>query len=281
MDRKDHPRSRGVYTSATICPRRPEGSSPLARGLLILRLPTGSLSRIIPARAGFTAVRLVQGKARTDHPRSRGVYGHVPRVPGDEVGSSPLARGLQSSSGPVYRPIGIIPARAGFTCYGGRDSPSRKDHPRSRGVYVLGRLRRRKVGGSSPLARGLLDAVDAVLPGPGIIPARAGFTRRQGSQGPERPDHPRSRGVYRIRGNEDDVVLGSSPLARGLQPTAPGGGLSPGIIPARAGFTAGHARRRLRPEDHPRSRGVYRKAAGTYQATAGSSPLARGLRRRG
>ena len=53
---RDHPRSRGVYTVTA----RPEsnflGSSPLARGLHILHGARISATRIIPARAGFTAV---------------------------------------------------------------------------------------------------------------------------------------------------------------------------------------------------------------------------------
>ena len=54
------------------------------------------------------------------------------------------------------------------------------------------------------------------------------------------------------------MVMGSSPLARGLPVEELEGGTRFGIIPARAGFTV----RRPPPEqmvrDHPRSRGVYR-----------------------
>ena len=51
----DHPRSRGVYRShkRSICP--PAGSSPLARGLLVMEIALDSMRRIIPARAGFTS----------------------------------------------------------------------------------------------------------------------------------------------------------------------------------------------------------------------------------
>ena len=54
-----------------------------------------------------------------------------------------------------------------------------------------------------------------------------------------------------------------------------------GIIPARAGFTDGWRGAGPRPEDHPRSRGVY--CAGDVRACqrAGSSPLARGLPQQG
>ena len=52
-------------------------------------------TRIIPARAGFTAFPLVSRGFSRDHPRSRGVYGAVLGLAGDRLGSSPLARGLR------------------------------------------------------------------------------------------------------------------------------------------------------------------------------------------
>ena len=50
----DHPRSRGVYSAFHTINRKEKGSSPLARGLLILRSHNNRGRRIIPARAGFT-----------------------------------------------------------------------------------------------------------------------------------------------------------------------------------------------------------------------------------
>ena len=70
---------------------------------------------------------------------------------------------------------------------------------------------------------------------------------------------------------------GSSPLARGLRILLEGTRRSVGIIPARAGFTAGPARRSLYQADHPRSRGVYVLVSVRGAARQGSSPLARGL----
>ena len=71
----DHPRSRGVYS--------------VSIGWLMSHLP--------------------------DHPRSRGVY--IRRVDRDaeQLGSSPLARGLLPVGVPDADRLGIIPARAGFT----------------------------------------------------------------------------------------------------------------------------------------------------------------------
>ena len=90
----DHPRSRGVYADAQRDGRGRPGSSPLARGLHDRVAFRSARARIIPARAGFTAVDPVAVFNSGDHPRSRGVY----RLPIDFLcmthGSSPLARGL-------------------------------------------------------------------------------------------------------------------------------------------------------------------------------------------
>ena len=51
-------------------------------------------SRIIPARAGFTAGTPHEGSVPQDHPRSRGVYVVLMGAGAALAGSSPLARGL-------------------------------------------------------------------------------------------------------------------------------------------------------------------------------------------
>ena len=193
------------------------------------------------------------------------------------MGSSPLARGLRNEGGGRGIQSRIIPARAGFTTgqdwlhfYG-------KDHPRSRGVYRGDPSGVRGPTGSSPLARGLRACVLACMRVVGIIPARAGFTRRALRRIRTDRDHPRSRGVYTSRSRTLPRTAGSSPLARGLL-----GGRLPlvaveGIIPARAGFTATACRRRAAAADHPRSRGVYHRPRRSPPVTGGSSPLARGL----
>ena len=133
-----------------------------------------------------------------------------------------------------------------------------EDHPRSRGVYWPLRWECPGANGSSPLARGLLDAGRAPVGRPGIIPARAGFTPGLRVGGRRVRDHPRSRGVYLHRARGPVVGHGSSPLARGLRTAQAARAPGPGIIPARAGFTALCVR-------GPRPPGE------------GSSPLARGL----
>ena len=131
------------------------GSSPLARGLLGQGTDAAEEVGIIPARAGFTHPSRARSSPRTDHPRSRGVYGGVNLKTIETDGSSPLARGLQGPSRHPSRRGGIIPARAGFTPIVNLCWSSAADHPRSRGVYLWpGRTGQRRPG-SSPLARGL------------------------------------------------------------------------------------------------------------------------------
>ena len=193
---RDHPRSRGVYSIIVRAPYHPDGSSPLARGLRARRGLGARRRGIIPARAGFTSRATPLRSARSDHPRSRGVYFCVSFWAGGEGGSSPLARGLpEAGTGPARAP-GIIPARAGFTVGAGPRRPGRRDHPRSRGVYCVCGREFTGWRGSSPLARGLHHAVHVSDDDQGIIPARAGFTRASTRRCRTRGDHPRSRGVY-------------------------------------------------------------------------------------
>ena len=132
---QDHPRSRGVYSRGqgrrSACP----GSSPLARGLLEPARRRHPRRGIIPARAGFTSPTTARSLLAGDHPRSRGVYLEAMVRAGVLPGSSPLARGLQPPGRGFGAAQGIIPARAGFTSATCGSPRTRRDHPRSRGVY--------------------------------------------------------------------------------------------------------------------------------------------------
>ena len=113
-----------------------------------------------------------------------------------------------------------------------------------------------------------------------FIPARAGNTRgRRGSRAPTAV-HPRSRGEHSIRRQRSSAGAGSSPLARGTPSIwwTLGGVLR--FIPARAGNTCRTWRRTLPASVHPRSRGEHRLLVDSIDSSAGSSPLARGTRRR-
>ena len=212
-----NPRSRGVYRVAYDPDAEALGSSALARGLRGLPLQPGPQDRIIPARAGFTDQCGARLLLPRDHPRSRGVY--APRVAAlhRHQGSSPLARGLRDVGDDRWGAAGIIPARAGFTIP-------------NVGASTI-------IPGSSPLARGLREmTVRSVM---------------------SRMDHPRSRGVYDPPFAVSPARRGSSPLARGLRSAPEHRKAFPGIIPARAGFTA--------------------TLCTDLRSKRGSSPLARGL----
>ena len=255
---RDHPRSRGVYVTEVIHERSPLGSSPLARGLRTTETGLVLMRRIIPARAGFT-----------ENPMD---------TTDIAAGSSPLARGLPPR--PAVWPVRlrIIPARAGFTARHTKTQGRQPDHPRSRGVYAYGDGEFGRGQGSSPLARGLPHWGRSEWAGPWIIPARAGFTRIQWTPPTSPPDHPRSRGVYRLAQLSGRCASGSSPLARGLQDHRGIGHYVHGIIPARAGFTHFTSNGKGVYTDHPRSRGVYLPEGTPMSTCPGSSPLARGLR---
>ena len=151
-----------------------------------------------------------------DHPRSRGVYACITHPMVVHPGSSPLARGLRERI-QLSRPRGrIIPARAGFTAPPPTINITNQDHPRSRGVYVVGRRGKGNDHGSSPLARGLPRSPAPPGPSRRIIPARAGFTLLGTGSSCPGSDHPRSRGVYLAVEKYLRPSSGSSPLARGL-----------------------------------------------------------------
>ena len=232
--------ARAGFTRHRLRPRRQgAGSSPLARGLRPHLPVEHQRERIIPARAGFTVGGRFALVCRGDHPRSRGVYAEAEASESSASGSSPLARGLLIGALRAALAGGIIPARAGFTLRRGRltrprpDHPRSRgvyhtcfraractaDHPRSRGVYAPARVVGMPRAGSSPLARGLLESLPEQTRKEGIIPARAGFTMCGSAATAPPPDHPRSRGVYPPNRGEDKWTAGSSPLARGLQPS--------------------------------------------------------------
>ena len=172
------------------------GSSPLARGLRLTSRGTWVPDGIIPARAGFTWTAGRSRQVRWDHPRSRGVYETSNRGRSSPEGSSPLARGLPSHVHATSSASRIIPARAGFTSSRPGKAPTSQDHPRSRGVYILGGILAIRRRGSSPLARGLHHRPRAGVVVDRIIPARAGFTTSIKENKCRWQDHPRSRGVY-------------------------------------------------------------------------------------
>ena len=154
----------------------------------------------------------------------------------------------------------LIPARAGNT--------------------IVSESLKTVLSGSSPLARGTLAVGDHDGPGIRLIPARAGNTHAQDAVHAGAAAHPRSRGEHWSRQSRTSARPGSSPLARG---TPPGGIARRGVlrlIPARAGNTGATGRATTPQPAHPRSRGEHSPRVRSRYLGCGSSPLARGTRRK-
>ena len=210
-----HPRSRGEHLQWRLPPFLSRGSSPLARGTLPFIEQAGTPVGLIPARAGNTMRHNVQAVTRGAHPRSRGEHYKNPNPKGTEMGSSPLARGTPHGFAPRLSSWGLIPARAGNTSCSRSIRVCSRAHPRSRGEHAVGAVASWAYTGSSPLARGTRFHCRARNQRAGLIPARAGNTRKDQHRRQEAGAHPRSRGEHRSYGLPPRVRRGSSPLARG------------------------------------------------------------------
>ncbi len=274
---RDHPRSCGEHPRVWFRPSTAQGSSPLVRGAPCLERPSACRSRIIPARAGSTALSSGARDVKEDHPRSCGEHLHASSRPSTRRGSSPLVRGAQLRCDRYKARHGIIPARAGSTRPRIWAAHARRDHPRSCGEHHLMALKRKAEVGSSPLVRGALalDVLGNLLVG--IIPARAGSTCRHAVLEHVHLDHPRSCGEHPPMQRTPSPMAGSSPLVRGAQLPRLRRVRREGIIPARAGSTEQRGRHDGRKADHPRSCGEHTRQSRMVRGLlGGSSPLVRG-----
>ena len=173
-----HPRSRGEHYEPDGTPSGVQGSSPLARGAQVGDFAAVGVDGLIPARAGSTLSTRILTLSSTAHPRSRGEHGRLVPASWLRRGSSPLARGAPAGQPGVGPPAGLIPARAGSTAAAAAATCSVRAHPRSRGEHQPELPPGVLVLGSSPLARGARDGADDGRGAVGLIPARAGSTRR-------------------------------------------------------------------------------------------------------
>ena len=151
------------------------------------------------------------------HPRSRG----------EHVGKIPETR----------RNFWLIPARAGNTHSLQPARPRPSAHPRSRGEHCTYTIYRKKVTGSSPLARGTHEIPEHYRLQARLIPARAGNTTLERRHHGVLTAHPRSRGEHLRSNRWKALSLGSSPLARGTQLRTLTTLRLVRLIPARAGNT--------------------------------------------
>ena len=110
-----HPRSRGDHLVSWTGLMALWGSSPLARGPRVLRLPQSPRPGLIPARAGTTNLPVTSAAETGAHPRSRGDHRSPRTAAPRRSGSSPLARGPPRLEAHFGHLLGLIPARAGTT----------------------------------------------------------------------------------------------------------------------------------------------------------------------
>ena len=153
-------------------------------------------------------------------------------------------------------------------------------HPRLRGEHAWLIFGMNRAGGSSPPARGThCSGPDGVDLGR-FIPACAGNTRRRRSSSRRCSVHPRLRGEHWRADDGDRQDHGSSPPARGTLIGHDEDITAERFIPACAGNTHDEPRHAAGSAVHPRLRGEHAPGGRTLLQAAGSSPPARGTRRR-
>ena len=150
----DHPRMRGEHLATQFEQWHTTGSSPHARGTLIVRTISLVYAGIIPACAGNTKHVIAKRQLHGDHPRMRGEHGSRWRSNRLFRGSSPHARGTPLVIRLSCESLGIIPACAGNTSSSTLISERKRDHPRMRGEHLIEGLTQAIPQGSSPHARG-------------------------------------------------------------------------------------------------------------------------------
>ena len=132
-------------------------------------------------------------------------------------GSPPLAWGIPAST--VEKPLrsGITPTCVGNTYAFFGTCKQGWDHPHLRGEYYNLVLTDNKEKGSPPLAWGIQPCICKVFSYFGITPTCVGNTRAVMFEELFLKDHPHLRGEYEFAGFMFEGVLGSPPLAWGIQ----------------------------------------------------------------
>ena len=216
-----HPRMRGEGADSIIRKPAEPGSSPHARGGLLLARVLPRALRLIPACAGRARSRKIGTTSGSAHPRMRG-EGHELGAAGTNLpGSSPHARGgPRAAHGSRIAPR-LIPACAGRASPSRRCSAARWAHPRMRGEGSRPAHHERRHSGSSPHARGGLFHEGRANGESGLIPACAGRACPLVTTSAASSAHPRMRGEGRERRTVPESRRGSSPHARGGPPGYP------------------------------------------------------------
>ena len=171
-----HPRERGEHRLNPLRYRSGAGSSPRARGTLVLRLAHLPHLRFIPASAGNTRRRALASRWRAVHPRERGEHFRSTVTRRQMFGSSPRARGTRRRHHRRLRQRRFIPASAGNTEQAAKRPGLVPVHPRERGEHGSTAGGVEDFSGSSPRARGTRCKPWPCVTSPRFIPASAGNT---------------------------------------------------------------------------------------------------------
>ena len=213
------------------------GSSPRGRGKRSRVRLSSLVAGLIPARAGKTTGKLMNGVTQRAHPRAGGENHEKSRPLENPPGSSPRGRGKRPTTGVPPPRVGLIPARAGKTPRSGTRACGAGAHPRAGGENVGVTSPRVDLAGSSPRGRGKRPPRYRSRTARRLIPARAGKTPVITYGSTSGRAHPRAGGENFKHGIETPFDLGSSPRGRGKHAGARTRPHSWGLIPARAGKT--------------------------------------------
>ena len=241
-----------------MCRQEPwsAGSSPRARGTLIIGNHTLDVRRFIPACAGNILFRQKYVTAVPVHPRVRGEHRIAGIIRPKYIGSSPRARGTSNPARGICQCFRFIPACAGnITDDQGRDTVG-SVHPRVRGEHNDINTGIRRDPGSSPRSRGTSFPVCLNCEILRFIPACAGNM------------------VLDRFGIPHGV--GSSPRARGTLRMSRQTEHAHRFIPACAGNIIGECADCGDKPVHPRVRGEHSLSSQNVIFQFGSSPRARG-----
>ena len=194
-----HPRLRGELVEARHRLRTDDGSSPLARGTQLARIPRIKHIRFIPTCAGNSIINKSPVSEKSVHPRLRGEL-HCRRFAHLAIaGSSPLARGTHLAEPRKLFDVRFIPACAGNSFLHRLERSPATVHPRSRGELARADSGKKYPVGSSPLARGTLQSASLPIVRRRFIPACAGNSQAKRGSAVPGSVHPRLRGELAYR----------------------------------------------------------------------------------
>ena len=133
----EHPRVRGENSAQFSISLSESGTSPRARGKLLLGTVVSAMMRNIPACAGKTSSSALRWNGAKEHPRVRGENCLLLISFWLRAGTSPRARGKHNHRTQPYYVGRNIPACAGKTGFRLVGLHDKTEHPRVRGENLL------------------------------------------------------------------------------------------------------------------------------------------------